>query len=400
METAILNKKLLSNIPKLYAFSFFQCFLVLVPVLVPYLQDKGLSLKDVFLLQAIFGAALIAFDAPAGYLADMFGRKRALIAGSLICALGYQVLWFGSTFTHFAIWEMILGFGMSLQSGCDVALLYGTLDQLETNGRRTSFLGRRVTSQNLGEGSASVLAGMLAAVSLGLPAMMTAFTSWVPLFIALTLVEPPGKRMPRTSHVQNFCAIGRALFGHSKMLTFAILNFIFYGFGTYCAIWILQPYWKDLGISYAMFGYLWAGVMFTAALFSRFAHAIEERLGSTGSVILIAVLPIVGYLGMGFAPGYWGLLFILAFPVCRGLNQVLFLDAINTRVPPEMRATTNSVGSLGMRALFIVFGPMIGHLIDTRGTTTAVSSLGFVYLIGFCAIALPLLSQRRHFRME
>ncbi|MES2965268.1 MAG: MFS transporter [Bdellovibrionota bacterium] len=400
MDTATYQHKLKSNLPKLYAFSFFQCFLVLIPVVVPYLQGKGLTLEDVFLLQAIFGATLIVSDAPAGYLADLFGRKRSLIIGSVVLALGYQVLWFGETFVHFAIWEVILGFGLSLQSGCDVAILYNTLDELGTNGRKAGFLGRRITAQTTGEGFASILASVLTVVSLALPAYVNALTSWIPVFIAMTLVEPAGQRMSRTSHLENFRAIARALFGHSKMLTFAILNFIFYGFATYCAVWMLQPYWKSLGIPVAVFGFLWAANSFAAALVSRFAHAIEEKIGSTTSIVVIALLPIVGYLGMGHAPGHWGLAFILAFPLCRGLNQVLFLDAINTRVPPEMRATTNSIGSLGMRALFIVFGPLVGRTLDTQGPQAALSSLGIVYVIGFCLIALPLLSQRRHFRME
>lgn len=398
-RTPQLNKKLEANLPKLYTFSFFQCFLVLIPVIVPFLQDKGLTLQDVFLLQAIFGATLIISDAPAGYLADLFGRKLSLIIGSLIVALGYQVLWFGETFVHFAIWEIVLGFGMSLQSGCDVAILYNTLEKLGTNGRKTKFLGRRITAQNTGEGFASIFASLLAGISLAWPAYVNALTAWIPLLVAFTVIEPDGQKMPRGSHMANFRAIGVALFGHSRLLTFAIMNFIFYGFATYCAVWISQPYWKSLGIPVTMFGYLWAAMNFTAAIVSRFAHSIEEKIGSTISVVVIALLPIVGYLGMGYAPGLLGLVFILAFPLCRGLNQVLFLDAINTRVPAEMRATTNSIGSLGMRALFVVFGPLVGRTLDVQGPQAAVTTLGYVYVIGFCVIALPLLSQRRHFKM-
>lgn len=400
MEAAdTINKKLRTNLPKLYAFSFFQCFLVLIPVIVPYLQGKGLSLQDVFLLQGIFGATLIVSDAPAGYLADLFGRKLSLIVGSLVVALGYQVLWFGETFVHFAIWEVVIGFGMSLQSGCDVAILYNSLEKLGTDGRKASFLGRRITAQNTGEGTASICASLLAGISLAWPVYVNAMTAWIPLFVAFTVYEPEGQKLPRGSHLDNVRAIGKALFGHSKLLTFAIANFIFYGFATYCAVWISQPYWTKLGIPVTMFGYLWAVLNFAAALVSRYAHAIEEKLGSTASVILIALLPILGYLGMGYAPGLWGLAFLLAFPVCRGLNQVLFLDAINTRVPAEMRATTNSVGALGMRALFIVFGPLVGRTLDVEGPHAAVIALGFVYALGFALIAIPLLTQRRHFKM-
>lgn len=388
------------NGPKLYAFSFFQCFLVIMPVIVPFFQGKGLTLKDIFLLQGIFGATLIVCDAPAGYLADLFGRRLSLVIGSSIVAVGYAIPVLGQTFWHFVLFELVLGVGLSLQSGCDVAILYNSLDRLSWTGRKTSVLGRRVTAMALGEATASILAGLLAAFSISWAAVANACTAWIPLVIALTLHEPDGQKLPRGSHLNNVRNIGRALFGHSRLLTLAISSFVFYGFATYCAVWSLQPYWKERGISVTAFGYLWAANCFLVAIVSRWAHAIEERVGSTAVVCAIAALPVIGYLGMAHSPGLWGLAFGFAFPVCRGLNSVIFQDAINTRVPAEMRSTTNSIGSLGMRALFLVFGPLIGHVLDTDGASAALGWLGWIYVGGFVAVALPLLSERKNFRLE
>ena len=82
---------------------------------VPYWQSLGLKLKDVFLLQGIFGGTLILFDAPAGYVADLCGRKKVLIIGSLVSALGFQVLWFGRTFFDFALMEVLMGLGLIME---------------------------------------------------------------------------------------------------------------------------------------------------------------------------------------------------------------------------------------------------------------------------------------------
>lgn len=394
------QRKLEKNIFKLSAYSFFQSFLVVIPILIPFWQGQGLSLKEIFLLQGIFGFSLIIFDMPAGYLADILGRKKSLVAGTIVSALGWQLLWMGSTFTHFAIYEAVLGLALSLQSGCDIALLYNTLDKLEMKGRKSGFLGRRLTCLTAGEGVASLLGGALASISLYWPAYVNAVTACIPFFIAITLYEPQGQKLDRGGHFENFRAIGNALFGHSKLLTYAIMNFIFYGFATYCAVWSLQPYWKDRGVIIAFFGYLWAANSFIVALVSRYAHWIEEKIGSANAVLAITILPIMGYLGMGYASGLWGLIFTATFPICRGLNQVIFQDAINSRVPADMRATANSVGSLGMRALFIIFGPLLGHILDVQGSASAMTSLGYIYLIGFFVIAWPLLRQRKSFRLD
>ena len=62
-------------------------FLVCIPVLVPFWKNLGLTISEIFLLQGIFGAVLIIFDLPAGYVADLFGRKKTMLLGSVISAL-------------------------------------------------------------------------------------------------------------------------------------------------------------------------------------------------------------------------------------------------------------------------------------------------------------------------
>ena len=62
------------NIKLVYSYSFFMAFLVCIPVIVPYWKSYGLTISQIFTLQGIFGAALIVFDLPAGYIADLFGR--------------------------------------------------------------------------------------------------------------------------------------------------------------------------------------------------------------------------------------------------------------------------------------------------------------------------------------
>lgn len=64
------NKKWEKNLFYLYGFSFFQVFLVSIPVIVPYWKELGLSLKEIFALQGIFGVTLLICDIPAGYLAE------------------------------------------------------------------------------------------------------------------------------------------------------------------------------------------------------------------------------------------------------------------------------------------------------------------------------------------
>lgn len=73
------QKHLQSNIWKLLVISGIELFLLIIPIMVPFYQSNGLTMKDVFLLQSIFSISIVLFEIPSGYFADVVGRKNSLV---------------------------------------------------------------------------------------------------------------------------------------------------------------------------------------------------------------------------------------------------------------------------------------------------------------------------------
>ena len=44
-------------------------------VIVPYFQSLGLSMQEVFEVQAVMSAGVLILELPSGYVADLLGRK-------------------------------------------------------------------------------------------------------------------------------------------------------------------------------------------------------------------------------------------------------------------------------------------------------------------------------------
>ena len=109
----------------------------------------------------------------------------------------------------------------------------------------------------------------------------------------------------------------------------------------------------------------------------------EQKLGYRRVLVLISVLPLFGLLGMAFGHGWLGVICGFAIQVSRGLSMSLFYEALNRRVPGEFRATVNSLVSLGVRAMFIVTGPVLGFALDHQGMRPT--------LLGLVAIFTPLM---------
>ena len=100
-----MEKKLQRNIGVLYIFSFFWLSMVIISVIVPFFESRGLTLAQVFYLQSMFALFMVVFEVPSGYVADILGRKNALVAGSVFHGVGFTWLCFAHGFFELAIAE-------------------------------------------------------------------------------------------------------------------------------------------------------------------------------------------------------------------------------------------------------------------------------------------------------
>jgi MFS family permease len=384
------------NLNVLYAFSFCSLALVIIPVIVPFFATKGLSLADVFILQSAFALSVVVFEVPSGYLADVIGRRNALILGSLFHGIGFTLLCFVDSFAGLVVFEVIVGLGISLWSGSDLSLLYDSQLALRLSPREkmrgvATLRGVKAVS----EGVASLLAAALVLWSFDLIVFANAVIAWFPFLLSFKLVEAPYERMQKGTPVANFKRILMHLFYQDALLRLTTLAVTFYGLSTFYVVWLIQPYWEENGVPLAVFGVLWALKNFTVAIAARYSAPLEDAYGPVPILVVMAVLPIAGYLGMAYEGGVIGILLAFSFYISRGIHQVILTDAFNSRVPSSFRATANSMTGLLFRLAFIVTGPFVGYLYEWKGMQVTLLVLGVASMLLFFVLMLPLLRRIR-----
>lgn len=373
------------NVSLLRAIRAVEFFLLMIPVLVVYYRAHGMSMADVMLLQAIFSAAIVVVEVPSGYCSDVLGRRRTLLLGTSMLAVGWIVYCFVDTFTGFLAAELILGTGMSFVSGTDSAMLYDTLLELGTAEASIREEGRQLSYGHFAESVSGLLGGALAGIALVLPLYVQAGVMLALPVLAWYLVEPAEhRRSGRTAGIVDIVAILRRVVVGDPSLRWMLVTASLLGGSTLTFVWMLQPWMVLADVPLWLFGAVWSGYMLIVGVAAVRAHRVYERYGPTGTVALLTAGVSLAYVLLGTAAVWWLLVAPVAFYVARGVSNPVFVTVLNARTSSSERATVLSVRQLGVRLVFIVVGPLIGMLTDATSLLTAltVCGIGFGVLTG------------------
>jgi MFS family permease len=380
------------NIPRLYLIKIAKWFMLYMPIVVPFYESNGLSMKDIMVLQAVYSVAIVILEIPSGYMADVIGRKKTLIIGAVFGTLGFTVYSITHGFTGFLIAEVILGIGQSCVSGADSALLYDSLLEKEEQQKYTRYEGRITSLGNVAEAIAGILGGVLAGLSLRAPYIAQSFVAFIALPAALTLSEPSRIVPLIKMSFMEIVRIARFAVIEDRALRRNIFFSAITGTSTLTMAWFAQPFFEHAGIGIVWFGILWTTLNLTVAVTSYTAHHVESVLGQTRSVLLIALMLPAGYLALSRFHTPVGLAVLYFFYLVRGFATPVLKDYINRITASNIRATVLSVRNFIIRLLFALTGPLLGWVKDLYTLPQALLLAGAIFLLLMVVMAILFVS--------
>jgi MFS family permease len=380
------------NIKLLYGFSFFDQFMIVIAVWVPYLATQGIGMRQFMELQAVFAVVILCGELPSGLLSDLWGRKKTLLLGSVLKAVSFSLLPMWGGYEGFLFYHLTMGIALSMISGGDVALLYDSY--LAAGGERssgTAVLGNARLAAQTGTTVSALLGAAVVTLSYGHLLWANAILSWIPVLLVLAVTEPPSVQDRGKKRYEGLKEIVSTTLVRDAATRLVFLNKVAWGAGGLVMFWVNQKYWQESAVPLAWFGVLLAGYGLIAGLAGRAAPLAGTRYGRRPLFTVVGLLPIVAYFGMASFLGWPGILLGILAPVGRGLGEVLFLEALNQRISSAFRATVNSMANLGIRASFCLLGPLVGYGIDRAGLPFVLSALGVLFSIAFVVLLVPLI---------
>ena len=108
-----------------------------VPFLYFYFREHDISLGQYGAMLSAYYLAMVVAEIPTGLAADRYGKRAAMVSGSLLLALGFSILYGFDTFGAYCAGQAVLGVGHAFLSGSPSALLFETL---EAEGKAHEYL--------------------------------------------------------------------------------------------------------------------------------------------------------------------------------------------------------------------------------------------------------------------
>lgn len=371
-----------SNIYYLYLIKLSKWFMLIMPVVALFYNANGLDEFDIYLLQAIYSFSVACMEIPSGYMADVIGRRKSLILGSILGTIGFILYSLSSSFEHFLVAEIILGFGGSCISGSDSALLYDSLAESGDEHRYLQYECRITSLGNLAETTAAICGGLIAAlISYRAVYAGQALIAAIAIPASILLVEPGREKLslrPSMRQIVSICY--QSIFVNLKLSSTILLSSVI-GTSTLCMAWTCQVYFVDKGLNEITITPIWVVLNLTVALVSAISHTIRERIGPRPAILLIIIYIPFGYILLGATPLLPGLLSLLLFYAVRGYATPILKDLTNQYCASNIRATVLSIRSLIIRTGFSILGPLIGYGSRQYSLSSALMLTGCALLI-------------------
>ena len=352
-----------------------------MPIMLIFYNANHLSVRHLFTIQAAYSITIVAFEIPSGFLADIWGRKRTLIAGALFGFLGYSIYSFSSSFVGFLLAEIILGIGQSCISGTDTAMLYDTMLALDKREKYLQVEGQMTSVGNFAEAIAGIAGGLLAVISPRFPFMCQAVIALIAIPAALMLVEPKLHSSFKKPGIKEIMITFKStLFGKKELIQNIMLSSVI-GASTLTMAWFVQPFFKNISIPVAVYGILWTCLNATVGFSALLAYRIERKLGETRVVTLIVLLTTITYIALFLSQSFWLLAIIFVFYILRGIATPVLKDYINKLISSETRASVLSLRNLIIRGIFSLLAPFVGYLADKVSLQVAFLIAGSTFFI-------------------
>ena len=374
-----------SFLARVYAFNFFDRFILIFPLYTVMFVDAGLKPVEITVCLTAWSVTSFVLQVPSGVIADRWSRRHILAWAQLARGVGFVVWLLDPHFWGFFVGLQLWGIKSAFTSGTYEALLY---DEMKARGAAqdyTRVFGRTRAVQSGGVLLAALGAAVVARFGYG-PTLIASLVSVA--IAAVAAVSLPSA--PRT-FAREHAFLAQLRLGLSESFRApAVLSILAFSAIVLALGAALEEFWPIFGAKVglsrpviAVFVGAQNGVEMLVSLMAFRVAGLPTRafhaLFATGAMLLVIASGLFTPAAMLLLAVYSGLMKLVA---------VVFEGRLQQAIASDRRATIGSVKSflaqIGITVLYLSFGPIAAatsYRIAFMACGFAGLAIGLTYLV-------------------
>ncbi len=364
-----------------------------------FLRSRGLNQFQINCVAALYFLVTFLTDVPTGAFADAFGRRTAVVIGTVLHAGAFLLYFVSHRYWHFLVAEILDGVATTFGNGAIDAWAVDALDEAGFEGPKDRLFSRAGQIWRTAVMGGAVAGAYVAKVDIAIPFLMGAIAWLVYGAVALALMDGHRQRTANFGaravlrEIRDRMIVGtRAGFGSRTVLLMATAGMIS------AAAWV--PYWNEwqayfatrLGMGIEVVGWLFC--LFTIAqmagseVAARMSWAWRHRAAFMTTVTACSSAAFI-VAGIGGATPVIAFAAFMVSNMCGGIANPIYQSWLNEQIDGDHRATL-----LSFQSTFATFGasaglPVQGRLVDLYGVGVAWQAAGLLAMLQApCYLAL------------
>lgn len=359
------NKKTARRqIGKLYLLDSVGSLMIAGASWVALLSVRGFTTAQIGLFESIFHVASMIFEVPSGAVADVFGRKKTMIASSVVTVLSALMMIFSDSFFMIAIAMVVSALSYNLASGTREAIAYDSLKEAGIENEYDKFASNDLVIYQVTSSLAKILAGAAIALGYRKAYAVDVFVGMFSIGIAASLKEAETEISKEVGVRARFKEVAGESFlflkNNPKVRLIILFNAII-GAVSILVLFFLQARLPQMGIENVLFGPALFVMGLGAAVGAKAVEYVKpSRYSYIGAISLLCVI-------FAFAAAFSGNIFLAVIGGFIGAFGDNYIEVrtdvmLNNMIPSEQRATLMSVNSFAFSVVMIILSPIFGAL--------------------------------------
>lgn len=185
--------KMKKQLNKIYAMCAIGNFSLGGAAWVALLAARGFSLVEIGILETIFHMTSLTFEIPSGMMADIYGRKKIMVASHVMSVVSCLLMICSRSFLEVALSICFSALSYNLASGSGEAYAYDGMKSCGMEAEYEKFSANKVLLYRIFNGSALLCAGFALLIGYKMANAVDAVMNLFCIGIGLSLAKDPGR---------------------------------------------------------------------------------------------------------------------------------------------------------------------------------------------------------------